>query len=147
MCVEGRQENGDERTVACYFRKPKSTRPNVVGGIGVPQSIFLSLAEEAVMRGTNWGKVVVGMSAMVCALWADPEAVRGQSAGAGSGSGAAHGSSQTLDLATVGSLLKQLQVQVQELNTQVKELKTQQQSEHARSCEGNWTRQNRNWWR
>jgi hypothetical protein len=106
-----------------------------VGGIGVPQSIFLSLAEEAVMRGTNWGKVVVGMSAMVCALWADPEAVRGQSAGAGSGSGAAHGSSQTLDLATVGSLLKQLQVQVQELNTQVKELKTQQQSEHAESAE------------
>ena len=87
------------------------------------------------MRGTNWGKAAVGMSAMVCGLLAGPGAVRGQSAGEGNGVGAARGASQTLDLATVGSLLKQLQAQVQELNTQVKELKTQQQSDQAASAE------------
>jgi hypothetical protein len=86
------------------------------------------------MRGANWGKAVVGVSAMVCGLLAGPGAVRGQSSGEGSGTSAAH-SSQTLDLATVGSLLKQLQAQVQDLNTQVKELKTQQQSEQAESAE------------
>jgi hypothetical protein len=113
---------------ACYFRKPKRTHLNAVGGIGVPQSIFLSLAEEAAMRGTNWGKAVVGMSAMVCALLTGAEAARGQSAGEADGAGgarAAHDAAQPLDLATFGSLLKQLQAQVQELNTQVKELKTQ----------------------
>src|SRR6516225_5251077 len=120
---------------ACYFRKPKKTHLNAVGGIGVPQSIFLSLAEEAAMRGTNWGKAVVGVSAMMCALLAGPGVVRGQSAGEGGGSAGAHDFSQTLDLAAVGSLLKQLQAQVQELNTQVKELKTQQQSEQAEAAE------------
>ena len=102
------------------------------------------------MRGTNWGKAAVGMSAMVCGLLAGPGAVSGQSAGEGNGVGAARGASQTLDLATVGSLLKQLQAQVQELNTQVKELKTPatvRSSGVGRSCEGNWTRRNRNWWR
>jgi hypothetical protein len=87
------------------------------------------------MRGTNWGKAVVGVSAMMCALLAGPGVVRGQSAGEGGGSAGAHDFSQTLDLATVGSLLKQLQAQVQELNTQVKELKTQQQSEQAEAAE------------
>jgi hypothetical protein len=121
---------------ACYFRWPRvRIRSSEIGGIGVPQSRFLLLAEEAVMRGTNWGKAAVGMSAMVCGLLAGPGAVRGQSAGEGNGVGAARGASQTLDLATVGSLLKQLQAQVQELNTQVKELKTQQQSDQAASAE------------
>ena len=122
---------------ACYFRKPMKTHLNAVGGIAVPQSIFLSLAEEAFMRGTNWGKAVVGISAMVCALLTGAEAVHGQSAGEGDsgGTGAAHDSSQPLDLATVGSLLKQLQAQVQELNTQVQELKTQRQSEQAEAAE------------
>jgi hypothetical protein len=122
---------------ACYFRKPMKTHLNAVGGIAVPQSIFLSLAEEAFMRGTNWGKAVVGMSAIVCALLTGAEAVRGQSAGEGDsgGAGAAHDSSQPLDLAAVGSLLKQLQAQVQELNTQVQELKTQRQSEQAEAAE------------
>src|SRR4029077_388724 len=122
---------------ACYFRKPQKTHLNAVGGITVPQSIFLSLAEEAFMRGTNWGKAVVGISAMVCALLTGAEAVRGQSAGEGDsgGAGAAHDSSQPLDLATVGSLLKQLQAQVQELNIQVQELKTQRQSEQAEAAQ------------
>lgn len=120
---------------ACYFRWPRvRIRANAIGGIGVPQSIFLLLAEEAVMRGTNWGKAVVGVSAIACGLLAGPGAVRGQSA-KGSAVNLTHDGSQTPDLATVGSLLKQLQAQVQELNTQVKELKTQQQSEHAESAE------------
>ena len=138
MRGEGRQENGDERTVRMLLSKAKEDASrNAVGGIAVPQSIFLSLAEEAFMRGTNWGKAVVGISAMVCALLTGAEAVRGQSAGEGDsgGAGAAHDSLQPLDLATVGSLLKQLQAQVQELNTQVKELKTQQKSEQAEAAE------------
>ena len=60
------EARGERRMVtsgrcACYFRKPKKTHLNAVGGIAVPQSIFLSLAEEAFMRGTNWGKAVVGI--------------------------------------------------------------------------------------
>src|SRR5260370_39266669 len=68
---------------ACYFRKPKKTHLNAVGGIGVPQSIFLSLAEEAGMRGTNWGKGGVGSSAMVCALLTRAGAMRARIAGCG----------------------------------------------------------------
>jgi hypothetical protein len=71
---------------------------------------------------------------MICALLG-AEGARGQSAGEGGGSAEAHHAAQTLDLATVGPLLKQLQAQVQELNTQVKELKTQQQSEQAAAAE------------
>ena len=72
---------------------------------------------------------------MMCALLAGPGVVRGQSAGEGGGSAGAHDFAQTLDLETVGSLLRQLQAQVQELNTQVKELKTRQQSAQAEAAE------------
>jgi hypothetical protein len=43
---------------ACYFRKPKRTHLNAVGGIGVPQSIFLSLAEEALCEAQT-GKLLL----------------------------------------------------------------------------------------
>jgi hypothetical protein len=44
---------------ACYFRKPKRTHVNAVGGIGVPQSIFLSLAEEALCEAQTGGKLLL----------------------------------------------------------------------------------------
>jgi hypothetical protein len=86
------------------------------------------------MRGTNWGKPTVGMCAILCALLSGARTARGQVAG-GPDSNAPQSASQALDLATVGSLLKQLQGQVQELNAQVKNLKIQQQSVQAESAE------------
>jgi hypothetical protein len=44
---------------ACYFRKPKRTHQNAVGGIGVPRSIFLSLAEEALCEAQTGGKLLL----------------------------------------------------------------------------------------
>jgi hypothetical protein len=44
---------------ACYFRKPKRTHLNAVGGIGVPQSIFLSLAEEALCEAQTGGRLLL----------------------------------------------------------------------------------------
>ena len=86
------------------------------------------------MRVTNWGTAVVVASAILGGLLVGPIVTSGQSARK-PGSGAAQDSSQTMDLATVGSLLKQLQAQVQELSAQVNNLKTQQLSEQAASAE------------
>ena len=86
------------------------------------------------MRVTNWGEAFLGVCAIVCGLFALPEAACGQTASE-TGSSVAQDSSQNMDMASFGSLLKQLQAQVQELNAQVTELKTQQHSEQAESAE------------
>lgn len=44
---------------ACYFRKPKRTRLNAVGGISVPRSIFLPIAEEALCEAQTGGKLLL----------------------------------------------------------------------------------------
>ncbi len=86
------------------------------------------------MRGTNWAKVFAGVSAITCTILTCPAVAGGQSAGE-PGTSTAQDSPQKMDLASIGSLLKQLQAQVQELNAQVNNLKTQQRSEQAESVE------------
>jgi hypothetical protein len=86
------------------------------------------------MRGTSWGKAIVGVCAILCVLMARLDVACGQSAGA-PGSNPAQDFSPMMDMAAVGSLLKELQLQVLELNTQLKDLKTQQQSAQAESAE------------
>jgi hypothetical protein len=86
------------------------------------------------MRSTSWGKTISEVCAILCVLLARSEIARGQSVETPS-SYPVQDFSQKMDLAAVGSLLKELQVQVQELNVQVKDLKTQQQSAQAESAE------------
>jgi hypothetical protein len=59
MRGEGREENGDERTVRMLLSKAKEDASECVGGIGVPQSIFLSLAEEALCEAQTGGRLLL----------------------------------------------------------------------------------------
>jgi len=77
------------------------------------------------MRGTNWGRAMAGVYAILCALLTGAGTARAQSA-VEPGPSAATDSAQKVDLATVGLLLQQLQAQIQELNAQVKDLKIPQ---------------------
>jgi len=73
---------------------------------------------------------MLGVLAVLIWMSEPPDPAQAQDAGSAAGS-AAHESAQTTDPATVASLLKQLQAQIDTLNAQVKDLKTQQQSAQA----------------
>jgi hypothetical protein len=82
------------------------------------------------MRGNHWWKCILGVSALLIWPMVSCDPARAQNVDTAAGS-AAHGPAQAADLATVASLLKQLQAQIDTLNAQVKDLKTQQQSAQA----------------
>jgi hypothetical protein len=85
------------------------------------------------MRGKPFGKGIFVVCAGVCALLARPEGVCGQSVSS-EPAGNARLAEQKWDPEGLGSLLRQLQVQVQELNAQVQNLKAQQESAQAESA-------------
>jgi len=78
------------------------------------------------MQVMGWAKRILGIGALTSALLAQPWPALGQGAEAAGG--------QKMDLAAVGALLQQLQVQVQDLHAQVKDLKAQQLSAQEQSA-------------
>jgi hypothetical protein len=82
------------------------------------------------MRGNHWRKCILGFSAVLIWPIVSCDPARAQNANTAVSS-APQDSAQAADPATVATLLKQLQVQIDTLNAQVKDLKTQQQSAQA----------------
>jgi len=93
---------------------------------------FLLLAEEAVMRDTYQAKRILGVGAMFGVLLTQPHIAWGQETKTANASEASQ-SAQKVDLTTIGPILRQLQMQVQDLSAQVKDLKIQQESAKAES--------------
>jgi len=77
------------------------------------------------MRGTLWVKRVLGTLALAGAMLAQPRPGYGQAAER----------PQKMDLAAAGTLLRQLQAQVQELHAEVQDLRVQQASAKEESVE------------
>jgi hypothetical protein len=93
----------------------------------------IASAEEAGMKSMVWGKATLCVCGLAGTIMATPHGILAQSVGANSTAAGGQESAQNLDLATMGTLVRQLQSQVQELNSQVKTLKAEQDSEHAQS--------------
>jgi hypothetical protein len=103
---------------------------NLHDGIGfVTVETTVARAEEASMKSMDWRRGTLGVCGLAAAIIAAPSGALAQNVTASSG----QESAPNADLATVGTLVRQLQVQVQELSGQVKSLKTQQESERAES--------------
>jgi hypothetical protein len=94
----------------------------------------MALAEEAVMRGMDLGRRILWVCGLTVAMLAQPNRAAGQT-GSPASPGAGQQRPQTVDLATVDRLLRQMQMQLQELNGQVRVLKEQQESAQAESAE------------
>jgi regulator of replication initiation timing len=88
--------------------------------------------EEGCMRSTAAGKSFRALLMLGLTLILRPHPASGQGT---TDEAAVPGTSGKVDLAAVGSLLQQLQSQVQELSAQVSALKTQQKSAQAESAE------------
>jgi peptidoglycan hydrolase CwlO-like protein len=84
------------------------------------------------MRSMDWRKNTLWACGLLGVFLATPNAVQSQSI-AETGSGAAPPNTSNAEIAAVGTLLRQLQSQVQELSTQVNSLKAQQESTQAES--------------
>jgi hypothetical protein len=103
---------------------------NLHDGIGfVTVETAVARAEEAGMKSMNWRRGTLSVCGLAVAIIAPSSGALAQNVTASSG----QESAPIADLATVGALVRQLQVQVQELSGQVKSLKTQQESERAES--------------
>jgi hypothetical protein len=83
------------------------------------------------MRSMDWRRRTLWVWGIVAAVLTVPGGISAQNATVGSG----REGSQNVDLATVSTLVHQLQSQVQELSGQVRSLKAQQESERAESKE------------
>src|SRR5579863_4050514 len=79
------------------------------------------------MRGNHWRKCILGVSAVLILPIVSSEPARAQNVSTAAGSGP-QASAQATDPASVATLLKQMQAQIDTLSAQVKDLKTQQQS-------------------
>ena len=84
------------------------------------------------MRDTYKVKRILGVGAMFGVLLTRPHIAGGQEAET-AGASEASLSAQKVDLTTIGPILRQLQMQVQDLSAQVKDLKIQQESAKAES--------------
>jgi hypothetical protein len=93
----------------------------------------IASAEEAGMKSKDWRKAALWVCGLAGTFVAIPSSVRAQGGGANSTADGGQQSAQNSELVTVATLVRQLQLQVQELNGQVKTLKIQQESEHAQS--------------
>jgi hypothetical protein len=90
------------------------------------------LGREVVMVSVGREKGILLLLAMAALILGEPRSATAQSAGGGA---ATRDNPAQMNIAAVGSLLQQLQTQVQDLSAQVKSLKEQQQESLAESGE------------
>jgi len=95
---------------------------------------FLLLEEEVVMRSMFQAKLSFGASVFFGLLLLQPQIAFAQETGNVDTTGVSQSAKQ-VDLATIESLLHQLQAEVRDLRVQVKDLKAQQESAQAESAE------------
>ena len=84
------------------------------------------------MRSRDWRKSILWVCGLMGGLLATPSGARAQAV-ADASAGGAPANTPNADMAAVGTLLRQLQLQVQELTSQVSSLKAQQESAQAES--------------